>query len=416
MSQYLDFEGLSLYDKNVKKRISGDYYNKDEVDNLLAGVETNILWKDAVATYADIAITYPYPKEGWTVNVLDTAETYRYDGDNWVKISASAVPKATESNDGLMPKEMYSKVQNLGTASSKDFTTTLDQSVNLPTSTAVQTYVNDALTQLNDDLLSELALKVGIDDIGDASEKDYADEIPEETEKIEVKGEWFSYSEDTLFYLEGSGVDNGIDMSFFEKVNNYTLHFNLVNYSSPVEAKLHVVGTKTDPDTSEVTNIDTYYQDGDVLVWDDIPDEYLDGSDSGAFEIILPDYELYSVEKVNFLIFPVFHDEANEVDIEMIDTSRYENERIIHQEYDVLLDNHVVTAQFGLYSSSDLPTATAVSSLVRTVTDALKAVLEAKIDEVNARLDEYEEASDDDIESLFGGGVSDYDIENLFSV
>ena len=152
MAQFLDFDGLSLYDSNVKRRTSQGYYNKNEVDNLISGVESNTEWKNAVATYADIATTYPYPRQGWTVTVLDTGLTYWFDGNDWIIKSGGAVPKATSTNDGLMPKEMYTKVDSLGTAAMKDVTITLDTSNNLPTSIAVQTFVDAALTQLNEQL------------------------------------------------------------------------------------------------------------------------------------------------------------------------------------------------------------------------------------------------------------------------
>ena len=68
-------------------------------------MENNINWKESVNTFADIAKTYPKPEDGWTVNVKDTDYTYRYSGSTWVAISANAIPKATQTLDGLMSKE-----------------------------------------------------------------------------------------------------------------------------------------------------------------------------------------------------------------------------------------------------------------------------------------------------------------------
>ena len=416
MAQFLDFDGLSLYDSKVKRRTSQGYYNKDEVDNLISGVESNTTWKNAVATYADIATTYPYPRQGWTVTVLDTGMVYYFDGNDWIVKNGTSVPKATSTTDGLMPKEMYSKVDSLGTAALKDYTATLDTSSSLPTSEAVQTYVNAALTQLNQQLEGELMLKVGIDDVGDASERDYVYDIPEESERISIKGEWYSTDDNTLFYLKGEGVNDGVDMSFFEEFDNYTIQFGLLNYSTPVEVKLHVTGTKTDPETSEVIDIDTYYDEGDVLSINEVPDEYLAGTDSAKLEVTIPDYEEYNISKIDVLVWPIFFDAVNNIEVNMVDPTAYENEVVIHQEYDILLRNHIVIGKYGLYSSSDLPTSSAVSALVRTVASALQQVLEAKIDEVEAKIDDYEEATDEDIEALFGGNseVTDEDIENLF--
>ncbi len=87
-------------------------YTKNEVDNKLSTLETNIDWKEAVATYNDIATTYPSPQDGWTVNVKDTDYTYRYNGTSWVAISANAIPKATNSVDGLLSKEDHAKYED----------------------------------------------------------------------------------------------------------------------------------------------------------------------------------------------------------------------------------------------------------------------------------------------------------------
>ena len=88
-------------------------YTKTEVDNKFSTLETNIDWKESVATFSDISITYPNPIDGWTVNTRDTDYTYRYNGTAWIAISANAIPKATQSLDGLMAKEDKVKVDNI---------------------------------------------------------------------------------------------------------------------------------------------------------------------------------------------------------------------------------------------------------------------------------------------------------------
>lgn len=82
-----------------------DKYTKNEVDNKFSALETAIDWKEAVNTFADLAATYPNPEDGWTVNVKDTDYTYRWSGTAWIAISANAIPKATQSVDGLLSKE-----------------------------------------------------------------------------------------------------------------------------------------------------------------------------------------------------------------------------------------------------------------------------------------------------------------------
>lgn len=90
---------------NSNKNNWNDKYTKNEIDNKFSTLESNIDWKESVNSYADIAKTYPNPEDGWTVNVRDTDYTYRYSGSSWVAISANAIPKATQSLDGLLSKE-----------------------------------------------------------------------------------------------------------------------------------------------------------------------------------------------------------------------------------------------------------------------------------------------------------------------
>lgn len=93
----------SLFDTN--KPYWDDKYTKNEVDNKFATLETYIDWKEAVETYDDLVTTYPEPEDGWTVNVKDTDYTYRWNGTEWVAISANSIPKATQEIDGLLTHE-----------------------------------------------------------------------------------------------------------------------------------------------------------------------------------------------------------------------------------------------------------------------------------------------------------------------
>lgn len=47
------------------------------------------VWKSPVATFVDLATTYPTPLEGWTASVNDTNNTYRYDAvsTTWLPIA-----------------------------------------------------------------------------------------------------------------------------------------------------------------------------------------------------------------------------------------------------------------------------------------------------------------------------------------
>lgn len=115
----------------------------DEVNSKLAMLETSIDWKETVETFADIATTYPNPEDGWTVNVKDTNYTYRYSGTEWVAISANAIPKATDSVDGLLSKEGYKKLNGIDDGANK---TTVDSALSSTSTNPVQNkVVNSAL-------------------------------------------------------------------------------------------------------------------------------------------------------------------------------------------------------------------------------------------------------------------------------
>lgn len=100
---------------NVTSALGYTPYTPNEVDNKLSALETNIDWKESVATYDDIATTYPNPDDGWTVNTRDDNVTYRYDGTSWIAISANAIPKATNSVDGLLSKEDHARYDSAKT-------------------------------------------------------------------------------------------------------------------------------------------------------------------------------------------------------------------------------------------------------------------------------------------------------------
>ena len=128
-----------------------DKYTKAEVDNKLASLETKIDWKESVATFEDIASTYPNPVDGWTVNVKDTDYTYRYNGTEWVVISANAIPKATSQIDGLMAKEDKTNLDDMNskkhTHSNKSLIDTLTQ-VLINNWNSAFTHISDAIKHI----------------------------------------------------------------------------------------------------------------------------------------------------------------------------------------------------------------------------------------------------------------------------
>lgn len=121
----------------------GDKYTKTEVDNKFSTLEMNIDWKETVDTFSDIVTVYPDPDDGWTVNVKDTDYTYRYNGSEWIAISANAIPKATGSVDGLMAKEDKSKLDGVE-AGANNYTHPASHAATIITQSATHRFVSDA--------------------------------------------------------------------------------------------------------------------------------------------------------------------------------------------------------------------------------------------------------------------------------
>ena len=109
--------GLNSAKADKQTTLSGygitNAYTKTEVDNKISEIVTSMTWKPAVATYADIATTYPNPQEGWTVVTTDTNIAWRYSDGAWIKISANTIPVVTSEVNGLMTSDMLSKLNGI---------------------------------------------------------------------------------------------------------------------------------------------------------------------------------------------------------------------------------------------------------------------------------------------------------------
>lgn len=83
------------------------------LQNDISAVVTNMDWKESVATFNDLSITYPNAVDGWTANTKDTDITYRYSGTLWIPISANSIPMASDTVDGKLSKEDYTKISTV---------------------------------------------------------------------------------------------------------------------------------------------------------------------------------------------------------------------------------------------------------------------------------------------------------------
>ena len=128
--QFIMTKSGSIYvdlDETTRIQLTGDedliyeeFYLKTEVDEIVKELKqeltvsfSGLQWQPAVDTYEDIAIQYPSPMDGWTVNIKTTGETYRYNGVEWILISSTNIPLATIDLNGLLSKEDKAKIDNL---------------------------------------------------------------------------------------------------------------------------------------------------------------------------------------------------------------------------------------------------------------------------------------------------------------
>ena len=104
---------MDIHITNDERTHWNNTYSKEEIENKLAALVYNSDWKEAVQTYEDLFTTYPDPYEGWTVYVIDSEITYRFNGEEWVAISINSIPLATEEVDGLMSAEDKAKLNTI---------------------------------------------------------------------------------------------------------------------------------------------------------------------------------------------------------------------------------------------------------------------------------------------------------------
>ena len=183
-----------------------------DIDNKLSALETNIDWKETVETYDDIATIYPNPEDGWTVNTKDNNITYRYNGSEWVAISANAIPKATDKVDGLMTKEYAKKLDGLTKYTPDGTTITADEDGTLHGADTIQV---DGITITRDDATKVIALAKTLQDkigtIDNKVDQNYVVNNLTTTEQgFVLDGRQGKALQDQITSLNGSKADQNI--------------------------------------------------------------------------------------------------------------------------------------------------------------------------------------------------------------
>jgi hypothetical protein len=98
--------GLALNNNATGEVASDAIWSASKVLGVVNGkvseLATGLSWKAAVNTFNEIATTYTNPVDGWTVITKDDDKTWRFNGTEWVDISVTIIPLATQSVDGKM--------------------------------------------------------------------------------------------------------------------------------------------------------------------------------------------------------------------------------------------------------------------------------------------------------------------------
>ena len=213
---------------DVEKVKWNDKYTKNEVDNKFSSLETNIDWKESVNTYSDIATKYPNPVDGWTVNVKDTDYTYRFNGTKWVAISANAIPKSTQTVDGLMSAVDKKKLDNIS-ANANNYVHPSTHPATMITEDTTHKFVSDAEKTKWNDKYTKVETK---------------SEITKEIDKIEIGGrnliEQTNYNLKENWYWSIGGINNattaeivqedGIDCIKLTRVGEGTPKWSFIGY------------------------------------------------------------------------------------------------------------------------------------------------------------------------------------------
>ena len=259
--QYNNEIHVTQYEKNRLENV----YTKEEVELLISRLMTNTVWKESVNTYEDIFTTYPDPYDGWTVNVLDSDLTYKFDGIDWICISANVIPLATEEVDGKMSKEDKRKLDAIASGAN-NYTHPNDPYTRHVTDDQIQYWSAKAdyiLASYDADGLMTRDDKVKLDGIEEKANyyehpSTHSARIIEQTDDLQFvskndKDYWSSKAPDRLVtqYIDGM-------MSKEDKIK-------LDNISA--KANLYVHPTKHDPTIIEETEDKQFVSGQDKITW-----------------------------------------------------------------------------------------------------------------------------------------------------
>lgn len=209
-----------------------DVYTKAEIDNKVSAVYK---YKGSVATFS----TLPTASRtiGDVYNVLDTGINYAWDGTSWDDLGGVEA-LATASNNGLISKEDFTKLQNITAGATKVEKSTANGNIKL----------NGTETKVYDD--------TGLAGVGRTSEtvKDNADDIltlqEDKVDKVDGKGlsvnDYTTTEKDKLGLIEAEANKTTIANNLTETVVGKALD---ATQGKVLDNKIGVLTEKVKPET-----------------------------------------------------------------------------------------------------------------------------------------------------------------------
>lgn len=137
----------------VEKQLYADKYTKAEVDNIIAGIATGMIWQVDQETFADVLTAYPTPENNWCVSTGEGV--FLYNGTEWVKIGSGLTPLATSIINGLMSSSDKVKLDNIE-AGANNYTHPGTHSANMIEQTNERKFVTTAQVEAINNIVSTI--------------------------------------------------------------------------------------------------------------------------------------------------------------------------------------------------------------------------------------------------------------------
>ncbi|WP_125154429.1 hypothetical protein [Clostridium rectalis] len=117
-------QATQLSIEKTKECIDATDRAKEETENIkIDRLNTRLIWKEPVNSFAEIDIKHPNPDIGWLVMTMDNGNLYRWDNVSWKYIGnmKGGIPLVKKDMDGLMRKDDYVKLNQIEDKAQKNY-------------------------------------------------------------------------------------------------------------------------------------------------------------------------------------------------------------------------------------------------------------------------------------------------------